>query len=128
MGAQYLPLSAGAAWGILKLARISVSLTLRCSADGEGVKCRQKALSSICCTSLAELNLFTLEKRRIRGDMINMYKYIRGPYSELGVELFTLRSTQRTRGHSLRLEEKRFPLQIRNGLFTVSVKKLVDGA
>ena len=49
---------------------------------------------------LEELNLFTLEKRRIRGDMINMYKYIRGPYSELGVELFTLRSTLTTRGHS----------------------------
>ena len=46
-------------------------------------------------------------KWRIRGDMINMYKYIRGPYSELGVELFTLRSSLRTRGHSLRLEEKR---------------------
>ena len=57
---------------------------------------------------LEELNLFPLEKRRLREDMIHMYTYIRGPYSELGVELFILRSSQRTRGHSLRLEEKRF--------------------
>ena len=34
-------------------------------------------------------------------------------------QLFTLRSTQKTRGHSLRLEEKRFNLQIRKGFFTV---------
>ena len=47
---------------------------------------------------LEELNVFTLEKRRIRRDMSHMYKYIRGPYSELGVELFTFRSTLRTRG------------------------------
>ena len=73
---------------------------------------------------LEELNLFSLEKRRLRGDMINMYKYIRGPYNELGVELFTLRSTQRTRGHSLRLEEKRFRLQIRKGFFTVRAVKM----
>ena len=56
--------------------------------------------------------------------MINMYKYIRGPYSELGVELFTLRSTLRKRGHSLRLEEKRFHLQIWKGFFTVRAVKM----
>ena len=53
-----------------------------------------------------------------------MYKYIRGPYSELGVELFTLRSTLGTRGHSLRLEEKRFHLQIQKGFFTVRTVKM----
>ena len=73
---------------------------------------------------LEELNVFFLEKRRIRGDMINMYKYIRGPYSKLGVELFTLRSTQKTRGHSLRLVEKRFHLQIWKGFFTVRAVKM----
>ncbi|MEE6518385.1 hypothetical protein FKM82_029382 [Ascaphus truei] len=32
---------------------------------------------------LAKFYLFTLEKRRIRGDMITIYKYIRGQYKEL---------------------------------------------
>ncbi|KAE8636156.1 hypothetical protein XENTR_v10002860 [Xenopus tropicalis] len=32
---------------------------------------------------LAKLGLFTLEKRRLRGDMITMYKYIRGSYNNL---------------------------------------------
>ena len=56
--------------------------------------------------------------------MINMYKYIRSPYSELGVELFTLRSTQKTRGHSLHLEEMRFNLQTRKGFFTVRAENV----
>ncbi|MEE6519394.1 hypothetical protein FKM82_031190 [Ascaphus truei] len=32
---------------------------------------------------LAKLDLFTLEKRRLRGDMITIYKYIQGQYKEL---------------------------------------------
>ena len=53
-----------------------------------------------------------------------MYKYFSVPYSELGVELFTLRSSQRTRGPFLRLMEKRFNLQIRKGFFTVRAEKM----
>ena len=53
-----------------------------------------------------------------------MVKYIRGPYSELGVELFTLRSPLRTRGRSLLLEENRFHLQIWKGFFTVRAVKM----
>uniref|UniRef100_A0A803KBH9 Reverse transcriptase domain-containing protein n=1 Tax=Xenopus tropicalis TaxID=8364 RepID=A0A803KBH9_XENTR len=68
---------------------------------------------------LAKLGLFTLEKRRLRGDMITMYKYIRGSYNNLSNVLFTSRSFQRTRGHPLRLEEGRFHLNIRKGFFTV---------
>uniref|UniRef100_A0A803K1Z4 Reverse transcriptase domain-containing protein n=1 Tax=Xenopus tropicalis TaxID=8364 RepID=A0A803K1Z4_XENTR len=68
---------------------------------------------------LAKLGLFTLEKRRLRGDMITMYKYIKGSYNNLSNVLFTSRSFQRTRGHPLRLEEGRFHLNIRKGFFTV---------
>ena len=53
-----------------------------------------------------------------------MYKYISGPYSELGVELFTLRPSQKTRGHSLHLEENRFNLQIQKGFFKVRAVKI----
>lgn len=50
---------------------------------------------------LAALNVFSLEKRSYGGGgvyMINMCKYISGPYSEYGVE-FPLSSLQRTRGN-----------------------------
>uniref|UniRef100_A0A803K2X2 Reverse transcriptase domain-containing protein n=1 Tax=Xenopus tropicalis TaxID=8364 RepID=A0A803K2X2_XENTR len=73
---------------------------------------------------LAKLGLFTLEKRRLRGDMITMYKYIKGSYNNLSNVLFTSRSFQRTRGHPLRLEEGRFHLNIRKGFFTVRAVRL----
>ncbi|KAE8583167.1 hypothetical protein XENTR_v10020449 [Xenopus tropicalis] len=71
---------------------------------------------------LAKLGLFTLEKRRLRGDMITMYKYIRGSYNNLSNALF--RSFQRTQGHPLRLEEGRFHLTIQQGFITVRAVKL----
>ncbi|KAE8591668.1 hypothetical protein XENTR_v10018537 [Xenopus tropicalis] len=73
---------------------------------------------------LAKLGLFTLEKRRLRGDMITMYKYIRGSYNNLSNVLFTSRSFQRTQGHPLCLEEGRFHVNIRKGFFTVRAVKL----
>ncbi|KAE8634735.1 hypothetical protein XENTR_v10002421 [Xenopus tropicalis] len=72
---------------------------------------------------LAKLGLFTLEKRLLRGDVITMYKYIRGSYNNLSNVLFTSRSFQRTRGHPLRLEEGRFHLNIQKGFFTVRAVK-----
>ena len=61
--------------------------------------------------SLQALNLFSLEKRHLRGDMISIYKYHTGDPT-IVINLFCGREFNKTRGHSLKLEEKRFNLKL----------------
>ncbi|XP_069449660.1 nephronectin isoform X6 [Ovis canadensis] len=59
---------------------------------------------------LKELGLFSMEKRRLRGKPLLVFKYIKGWYREDGDQLFSTCTKNRTRGNRLRLEcEGAFP-------------------
>ncbi|XP_043220530.1 uncharacterized protein LOC122380945 [Amphibalanus amphitrite] len=74
---------------------------------------------------LKELQLTTLEERRIRGDMIEVYKLMHGLDKVNAGEEFLRMETganmERTRGHALKLQKPRHRLHRRNQFFTSRV-------
>jgi len=73
--------------------------------------------------SLRELGLFSQEQRRLRGDLIEGFQYLKGAYKHRQSQLFKRVGNGRTRGNGFKLKEGRISLEVRMKFFTMRVMR-----
>ena len=70
---------------------------------------------------LRELGLLSLEKRRLRGELIAAFQDLKGASKQEGSQLFERVENSRTGGNGFQLTEGRFGLDVRGKFFTTRV-------
>jgi len=74
---------------------------------------------------LRQLELFSLEKRRLQGELRAAFQYLKGGCKKEGVRFSSRVCCDRTGGNGFKLKDGRFSLDIRKKLFTIRVVKQV---
>ena len=67
--------------------------------------------------------MFSLEKRRLWGDLFVAFQYLKGVYSKDGDKPLSRACSDRTRGNGFKLREGRFTVDIRQKFFMMRVMK-----
>ena len=65
--------------------------------------------------------MFSLEESRLRGELINAYKYLQGRGQEDGAKLFSVVPSDRTRGNGHKLKQRKLQLKMRKNFFPLRV-------
>jgi len=83
-----------------------------------------RGMEHLCCEErLRQTELFSLEKRRLQGDVTAAFQYPKGACRKDGENIFSRACCDRTRSNGFKLREGRFRLDRRKRFYTMRVVK-----